>query len=82
MDDRDRQLAEEISLLSDSIETKQKYRKITQAAIAAWVKGFQDGSVQVKTVDDLRKLIKIDSELKQLIQEEMDQIKLRKQRLF
>lgn len=45
------------------IESKEQYRKIIKAAIARWVKDFQDGRVEIRTVDDLRKLIEIDIEL-------------------
>lgn len=34
-----------------------------KAGIARWVKEFQDGRIEIKTVDDLKKLIEIDIEL-------------------
>jgi hypothetical protein len=34
-----------------------------KAAIARWVKDFKDGRVEIKTVDDLRKLVEMDIEL-------------------
>lgn len=42
---------------------KGKYRKIIQAAIAKWVKDFQDGVIELKTADDLKTLIQLDIEL-------------------
>jgi hypothetical protein len=45
------------------LESKAKYRKIVQASIARWVKDFQEGRIEIKTVDDLKKLIEIDIEL-------------------
>lgn len=54
------------------LESMQKYRKIVQAGIAKWVKDFQDGRIQIKTVDDLKKLIEIDTILQK------DEIYIRK----
>lgn len=34
-----------------------------KAAIAKWVKDFQSGHIEIKTVDDLKKLIELDIEL-------------------
>lgn len=45
------------------MESKEQYRKIIKAAIARWVHGFQDGRIEIQTVDDLRKLIELDIEL-------------------
>ncbi|MBN6886232.1 trehalose/maltose hydrolase-like predicted phosphorylase [Cytobacillus horneckiae] len=45
------------------LESKEKYRKIIQASIARWVKDFQEGRIEIKSVDDLKKLIEIDLEL-------------------
>ena len=53
----------EVEVLSGILESKEKYRKIVQAAIARWVRDFQDGRIEVRTVDDLRKLIEMDIEL-------------------
>lgn len=46
-------------------ESKVKYLKIVHAGIAKWVKDFKDGRIEIKTVDDLRKLIEMDLELQQ-----------------
>ncbi|MNO03898.1 hypothetical protein D3C81_2247460 [compost metagenome] len=45
------------------MESKAQYRKIIKASIARWVKDFQDGRIEINTVDDLRKLIEMDIEL-------------------
>lgn len=45
------------------LDSKERYRKIVQAGIAKWVKDFQEGNIQIRTVDDLRKLIEMDHEL-------------------
>lgn len=34
-----------------------------KAGIAKWGRDFQDGVIEIKTVDDLKKLIEIDIEL-------------------
>ena len=44
-------------------ESKDRYRKIVRAGISKWVKDFQDGHIQISTVDDLKKLIELDIEL-------------------
>ncbi|MDU2064415.1 MAG: hypothetical protein E6713_06185 [Sporomusaceae bacterium] len=44
-------------------ESKEKYRKIVQAGIAKWVSDFQKGHIEIKSVDDLKKLIELDIEL-------------------
>lgn len=44
-------------------ESKDRYRKIVRAGISKWVKDFQDGHIQINTVDDLKKLIELDIEL-------------------
>jgi hypothetical protein len=54
---------QELDLLEGMIESKNRYRKIIQAAIAKWVRDFQDGVIQIRTVEDLRTLIQIDMEL-------------------
>ncbi|MFD0682386.1 MULTISPECIES: hypothetical protein [unclassified Paenibacillus] len=56
-------LQHEIEVIQGILESKSKYRKIVQAGIARWVKDFQDGRIEIKTVDDLKKLIEIDLEL-------------------
>ncbi|MED1802090.1 hypothetical protein ABEZ21_04005 [Brevibacillus porteri] len=53
----------EIEILQGLLESKGKYRKIIQAAIAKWVKDFQDGVIELKTADDLKTLIQLDIEL-------------------
>ncbi|QGR00083.1 hypothetical protein EHS13_13680 [Paenibacillus psychroresistens] len=56
-------LRHEIELMEGILESKSKYRKIIQAGIARWVKDFQDGRIEIKSVEDLKKLIEIDLEL-------------------
>ncbi|MCP3807143.1 hypothetical protein NLX78_07840 [Paenibacillus sp. Lou8.1] len=60
---QDALLQREIEIVEGILESKAQYRKIIKAAIARWVKDFQDGQVQIKTVDDLRKLVELDIEL-------------------
>ena len=50
---------------ADISESVSKYRKLTQAAIGQWVKDFQEGNIQIRTVDDLEKLIRLDIFLQQ-----------------
>jgi hypothetical protein len=56
-------LEHEIAVVQGIVESKSKYRKIVQAGIARWVGDFQKGQIEIKTVDDLRKLIEMDLEL-------------------
>lgn len=56
-------LEHEAKTISGILESKEKYRKIIQAGIARWIKDFQEGRIEIKTVDDLKKLIEIDLEL-------------------
>ncbi|CAH1202957.1 hypothetical protein PAECIP111891_02167 [Paenibacillus allorhizoplanae] len=56
-------LKHELALIEGMLESKSKYRKIIQAGIARWVKDFQDGRIEIKSVEDLKKLIEIDLEL-------------------
>lgn len=56
-------LEHEAKTVSGLLESKEKYRKIINAGITRWVKDFQDGRIEVNTVDDLKKLIEIDLEL-------------------
>jgi hypothetical protein len=56
-------LQHEIETMESIMESKSKYRKIIHAGIARWVKDFQEGRIEIKTVDDLKKLIEIDLEL-------------------
>lgn len=55
--------AEYLDYRDEIAETKSKYRKVTQAAIAKWVKDFQAGTIRIETVDDLKKLIELDIDL-------------------
>lgn len=57
----------EFQLLGELIEQKQQYRKIIKAAVTHWVKDFQDGRVQIQTVEDLRTLMQIELELQNSI---------------
>lgn len=61
---------DEQQLIETLIESKQKYRMIIQAAIARWVKDFQDGKIVIKTADDLKTLMMIDLELQKNIRTE------------
>lgn len=54
---------DELDLIDSHIDSKTKYRRIVQAAIAQWVKDYQNGTIQVNTVNDLRILINMDAEL-------------------
>jgi hypothetical protein len=68
----------EVNILSELIDAKGKYRKVIQAAVAKWVKRFQDGEIRVDTVEDLRTLMQIDLELQRNIandQHRLDRIK-------
>ncbi|MEK3866371.1 hypothetical protein MHH60_23120 [Paenibacillus sp. FSL H7-0716] len=56
-------LQHELEVMAGILESKSQYRKIVKAGIAKWVKDFQDGRIEIKTVDDLKKLIEIDIEL-------------------
>lgn len=53
----------EAEVILGIIESKEQYRKIIKAAIARWVRDFQDGRIEVQTVEDLRKLIELDIDL-------------------
>ncbi|SFF22900.1 hypothetical protein SAMN04487969_11955 [Paenibacillus algorifonticola] len=53
----------ELETIAGILESKEQYRKIIKAGIARWVRDFQDGNIEIKTVDDLRKLIELDIEL-------------------
>lgn len=56
-------LQHELAVMQGILESKEQYRKIVKAGIARWVKDFQDGRIEIKTIDDLKKLIEIDIEL-------------------
>lgn len=64
-DTEDLLLQHELEILGELMGSKRKYRKVVQAAIARWVKDFQEGKIHVTTVDDLRKLIEMDIRLQQ-----------------
>lgn len=53
-----------LSVIQGIVDSKSTYRKIAQASIAKWVEDFQKGQIEIKTVDDLRKLIEMDLELR------------------
>ncbi|MEC0372323.1 hypothetical protein [Paenibacillus chibensis] len=61
--EKDILLQHELAVMEGIMESKEQYRKIVKAGIARWVKDFQDGRIEIKTVDDLKKLIEIDIEL-------------------
>ncbi|MEK3744730.1 hypothetical protein NST23_18780 [Brevibacillus sp. FSL K6-0770] len=56
-------LKHEIEVLEGILESKAQYRKVVKAAIGKWVKDFQSGHIEIKTVDDLKKLIELDIKL-------------------
>ncbi|MGW9127120.1 hypothetical protein ACWGPW_19205 [Paenibacillus chitinolyticus] len=60
---QDSLLQHELAVMESILESKKQHRKIVKAGIARWVKEFQDGRIEIKTVDDLKKLIEIDIEL-------------------
>lgn len=39
------------------LESKDQYRKSVKASIVKWVNDFQEGRIEIKTVNDLKKLI-------------------------
>lgn len=49
--------------LLDVEESVAKYRKLVQALIGKGVKNFQDGTLEIRTVDDLETLILLDIKL-------------------
>jgi len=53
----------EAEVMLGIIESKEQYRKIIKAAIARWVRDFQENRIEIQSVDDLRKLIELDIEL-------------------
>ncbi|MFF0831008.1 hypothetical protein ACFYU8_29635 [Brevibacillus sp. NPDC003359] len=54
---------DELDTIDAIIESNGKYRKIVQAAIAQWVKDYQNGKIQINTVNDLRTLVQLDTDL-------------------
>lgn len=57
-------LQHEVEVAQGILESKEQYRKIIKAAVARWVKDFHDNRIEINTVDDLRKLIELDIELR------------------
>lgn len=64
---REQEDSNEFKLLGELIDQKQQYRKIIKAAVTHWVKDFQDGNIQIQTVEDLRTLMQIELELQDSI---------------
>ncbi|MGC6588633.1 hypothetical protein ACPV3A_27270 [Paenibacillus sp. Dod16] len=62
-ENKDLLLQHELAVMEGILESKEQYRKIVKAGLAKWVKDLQDGRIEIKTVDDLKKLIEIDIEL-------------------
>ncbi|WP_342576428.1 hypothetical protein [Paenibacillus sp. FSL M8-0142] len=62
-ENKDILLQHELAVMEGILESKEQYRKIVKAGIAKWVKDFRDGRIEIRTVDDLKKLIEIDIEL-------------------
>lgn len=60
---KDALLKYEAELVEGIIESKTQYRKIVKAGISQWVRDFQRGMIEVKTVEDLKRLIELDLEL-------------------
>lgn len=56
-------LQHEVEVVQSIMESKEQYRKVVKAAIGKWIKDFQSGHIEIKTVDDLKKLIELDIEL-------------------
>jgi len=56
-------LQHEAEVMLGIIESKEQYRKIIKAAIARWVKDFQNGQIDIRSVEDLKKLIELDIDL-------------------
>ncbi|MFC3788566.1 hypothetical protein ACFOQM_07145 [Paenibacillus sp. GCM10012307] len=56
-------LQHELEVMQGIIESKEQYRRIIKAAVARWVRDFQENRIEISTVDDLRKLIELDIEL-------------------
>lgn len=54
---------EDDEVLKQLKDSKDRYRKIVQAAIGQWVRDFQNGQIKVETVEDLRSLIDLDIRL-------------------
>lgn len=59
--------SQEVDILNGIVDSKEKYRRIIQASIARWVKDFQDQRIEIRTIDDLRKLIEMDLDIQRSI---------------
>lgn len=44
-------------------ESKSKYRKITQACIAQFVRDFQAGEIKINSFEDFERIVKLDLDL-------------------
>ncbi|MDH6351912.1 hypothetical protein [Brevibacillus sp. 1238] len=66
VDSLDLLLQHEVKVMEGILESKEQYRKVVKAAIAKWVKDFQSGHIEIKSVDDLKKLIELDIELQKV----------------
>lgn len=53
----------EAEVMLGIIESREQYRRIIKAAIARWVKDFQNGQIDIRSVEDLKKLIELDIDL-------------------
>ncbi|MBP2638275.1 MAG: hypothetical protein H6Q72_4182 [Firmicutes bacterium] len=60
---KDNKLQGETQFTEDIAAEKAKYRKIVRAGIAKWISDFQKGLIEIKNVDDLKKLIELDLKL-------------------
>lgn len=58
--EEDQLLKHEISVIQGILHSKEQYRQIIKAGIAKWVTDFKQGRIEIRTVDDLRKLIEMD----------------------
>ena len=56
-------LKHQAAIIESILDSKAKYRKVVQAGIAKWISDFQKGLIEIKSVDDLKKLIELDIEL-------------------
>lgn len=56
-------LQHQAAIIEGITDSKVKYRKIVQAGIAKWVSDFQKGAIEIRSVEDLKKLIELDIEL-------------------
>ncbi|MGG4444540.1 hypothetical protein [Brevibacillus fortis] len=54
-------------LLTDFVDTNQKYRKVVHAVIAQWVKDYKTGKIVINSVRDLHLLMKMEQELQKSI---------------